>query len=147
METKFYNSKIDWYVFLIIPFIIFCFMIGPILTKSDYWLGLILSLIFCPIYSFLIFTTKYAIRGNEFGVKLLLRWHWFPIDKIKSITPTKSILSAPALSIHRIAIKFTDKKILKSSIPLEISPNDKAVFISEILKINPDIKISNNEVV
>lgn len=140
-KTEIFNSKIDWWVYAVILFCIFCCMLGPILTGADYWVGIIMSVLFCIFFGSLIIDTKYAVRGNEFGVRYFYRWNWFPIDKIESITLTTSILASAALSIHRIAVKFSDRKILKSYAPLEISPKDKEKFIAELLKINPNIKV------
>ena len=62
-------------------------------------------------------------------------------DKIKEIKPTKSVLSSPATSLsHRLAITFTDRKILKSYIPLIISPVRQDEFIRQLLSVNPEIK-------
>lgn len=64
-----------------------------------------------------------------------------PIDKIKEIKPNKSVLSSPATSLtHRLAITFTDRKILKSSIPLIISPLHQEEFIQQLLSVNTQIK-------
>lgn len=142
---KIFYSKVDRWVYAIIPFVILCCMLGPILTNSDYWLGFVISIPFCIFFCSLIFTTKYAVRGNEFGVKYLYRWNWFPIDKIESIVQLNSILASAALSTHRIGIKFSDRKILKSSAPLEISPNNSERFIAELLKVNPDIKVNGSK--
>lgn len=87
---------------------------------------------FCSIY--------YKIDGNKLVVYSFFIPTAYPIDKIKEIKPTKSILSSPATSLtHRLAITFTDRKILKSSIPLIISPVHQDVFIRQLLSINPDI--------
>ena len=136
MDTKYYNSEVGWHIYAIIPFFILCCMLG-----GDYVLGLLFSIPICVLISILIATTKYTVRGQEFGVKYLFRWHWFPIVKIDSIRQIHSIVSAPALSTHRIAIKFSDRKILKSFAPLEISPKDRDGFINALLKVNPDIKV------
>jgi len=65
----------------------------------------------------------------------------YPIDKIKEIKPTRSVLSSPATSLsHRLAITFTNRNILKSSIPLIISPMRQEEFIRHLLSINPEIK-------
>ena len=143
METKIYKSRVDWWVYAIIPFVFLCCMLGPILTDSDYWLGIALAIPFCLFVCYALVSTKYAVQGNEFGVKILSGWQWFPIDKIESVTRTNSILSSAALSTHRIAIKFSDRRILKSSLPLEISPKDEKGFIADLLRINPDIKVSS----
>lgn len=142
METKYYNSKIGWWVYAIIPIYFLCSMTGPILSHSDYLIAVILTIPFCAFLFTLIFTTKYAIRGNELGVRSFYRWSWFPIDNIESIRQTKSILTSAALSTDRIAIKFKDRKILKSAAPLEISPKHRAEFISELLSVNPTIKVN-----
>ena len=64
----------------------------------------------------------------------------YPIAKIKEIKTTKSVLSAPAASLtHRLAITFTDRKILKSTTPLIISPVRQKEFIKQLLIINPEI--------
>ena len=142
METKIYKSRVDWWVYTIIPFIFLCCMLGPILTDSDYWLGIALAIPFCLFVCYAFVSTKYAVRGNEFGVKDLLEWQWFPIEKIESITHVNSILASAALSTtHRIAIKFSERKVLKSSSPLEISPKDDKGFIADLLKVNPSIEV------
>ena len=143
MEIRIYRSKIGWWVYALIPFVFLCSMLGPILTDSDYWLGFVLAIPFCIFLYYVIISTKYAVRGNEFGVKGLIGWQWFPIDKIESIKRTNSILASAALSTHRIAIKFSDRRILKSSSPLEISPKFEKEFIADLLSINPDIKVSS----
>lgn len=83
----------------------------------------------------------YRIDGESLVVYSFFIPTAYSIKKIKSIKPTKSILSAPAISlIHRIAITFTDRKVLKSSMPLVISPVRHDEFIAQLLIINPDIE-------
>lgn len=66
----------------------------------------------------------------------------YPIDKIKEIKPTDSVLSAPATSLtHRLAITFTDRKFLKSNMPLIISPDHQDKFIKQLLSVNPAIEV------
>jgi len=85
--------------------------------------------------------TFYKIDGNKLVVYSFFVPTAYPIDKIKEIKPTKSILSSPATSLtHRIAITFSDRKVLKSSIPLIISPTRQESFIQQLLAINPEIK-------
>ncbi|MDE6057550.1 MAG: PH domain-containing protein [Muribaculaceae bacterium] len=51
-------------------------------------------------------------------------------------------MSAPATSLtHRLAIRFSDSKVLKSSAPLVISPVRQDEFIAHLTSINPDIKV------
>lgn len=138
---QYYKSKIGWFMYAVFPFIFCCCLIGPVLTKSDYWLGLLLAIVFSAIILSLIIDTKYSIKGNEFGVKYLYHWTWLPIEKIESIKPVTGYMATAALSADRIAIKFSDTSVLKSFAPIEIAPKEVDKFISELIKINPDIKL------
>lgn len=149
MKTIYYNSKIDWWFqfLLLIVVCLNCFL-GCILEGT--WIPgpieICLFIFIVILFGYLISTTKYAIRGNELGIRdLTLKWKWLPIDKIESIKPTRSILASSALSFDRISIKFSDRKILKSSMPLEISPKDKEGFLKALKSINPKIKILKNK--
>ena len=98
------------------------------------------------VLTWIITSVKYAIRGTELGVRnLFYKWEWLPIDKIESIKPVKSVLAGPALSFNRLSIKFSDRKVLKSSMPLEISPKDKEEFLGILKSINPYILINKKE--
>ena len=145
METKYYRSKIDWWFWILLLIIasLFC-LIGSILEGK--WipgtLELCLVLFIVTLLGYLFSTVKYAIRGNEIGIRgLTYKWEWFPIDKIESIKLIKSILASSALSFDRIAINFSDRKVLKSSMPLEISPKDREEFLNTLKSINPSILI------
>ena len=83
----------------------------------------------------------YAIEGSDFIVYQFFRPHRFPIHKIKEVKFCKGILAGAALSTTRIAIRFTDRKILKSSMPIEISPKDREGFVHDLTVINPDITV------
>lgn len=89
----------------------------------------------CSIY--------YRIDGDSLVIYQFFIPKAFPISKIKEIRPTKSVLSAPATSLtHRIAITFTDRKVLKSVMPIIISPVRQSEFIRQLLAVNPDIDTS-----
>lgn len=83
----------------------------------------------------------YRIDGDKLVVYSFFIPTAYPIDKIKEIKPTKSVLSSPATSLtHRLAITFTDRKILKSSISLIISPVHQDEFIRQLISVNPEIQ-------
>lgn len=120
------------------------FIIGaPILTTLPFllydfsWLGvgLIVGLLCAAFY--LLFSISYTIEGET----LIVRCAFMPkkkylISDIKRIEKTRSLLSAPAASLDRIAISFSGK-----SFPLVISPKDEAMFIEALKKINPEISL------
>lgn len=134
-----YNSiwdKSTWAIIFIVMLccIIPCFLddgIGPTIVC-------LVMLVFVLI-TFL--SVYYKIDGDKLIVYTFFIPTAYPIDKIKEIKPTKSVLSAPATSLtRRLSITFTDRKILKSSMPLIISPVRQDEFINELIRVNSQIQ-------
>ena len=77
--------------------------------------------------------TDYRIEGEELTVRSgPFRWR-IEIGSIGSIRPTRSAVSAPALSLDRLRIEYGGRAIL-------VSPREKEQFIRELLAINPHIR-------
>lgn len=135
-----FKPMFDWSTYTIIALIIVVCSWPIILDAS--WL-MIVILAGCVVLCLLpFFGTWYAIEGDDLIVYMFWRPSRFPILKIKEISPTKSLLSAPATSlINRISITFTDRKVLKSTAPLIISPANHKKFFETLLSINPNIII------
>lgn len=142
MERKYYNTKVDWWVSCVVIFSVMVCFIGPMIDGETSLIAFLLAFVVL-IFEIVVFASvKYQIRGSELGIRnLFYRWEWFPIEKITEVKATKSVLSSSALSFDRLAIKFSDKKILKSSMPLEISPKDRDDFIARLKEINPSIVV------
>jgi hypothetical protein len=126
---KVYRSKIDWWLIIII-FIVFCYpMIEGILTKDYIMFSIsfgVLSLVFLMFKSI-----KYKIDGEQ----LQIWWTKIDINSIKKIYSTHNPLSSPALSLDRIAVVYNKyDEVL-------ISPKEREDFIREVLKINPNIVV------
>lgn len=83
----------------------------------------------------------YEIDGDQLVVYQFFRPYRFPIDKIAEVKKTTGILATAGMSCRRVSIKFADRSVLKSSMPLEISPKNRDGFIAELKEINPDIKV------
>ena len=144
----YYKPKIDGWFWLLIFVLTFTLLMVCSISENGWsWPGIVEICVFIAIVLFLIWlisTVKYAIKGNELGVRnLAFKWEWLPIDKIESIKPVKSVLAGAALSFNRLSIKFSDRKVLKSTMPLEIAPKDQDVFINDLKSVNPKIKIIN----
>ncbi len=140
MKTAYFSSRVDWWIYAVVLFTVVCCMVGPLITSDDYLFGILLAGLLVGIEIFTFTSVKYAIRGNELGIRMFYRWQWFPIDKISEVKKVTSMLSSAALSTQRVAIIFSDRKILKSNFPLEISPKDRSTFISNLQTVNPGIR-------
>lgn len=70
--------------------------------------------------------TYYQVDDHQLLVKSgLFSWK-IPLCEIESIEPTHSFLSAPALSLDRLAIHYSDGK------RVVVSPKDKSGFIEAV---------------
>ena len=138
-----YKSRWDASTWAIISIVMICCII-PCLTTEHILYPIIICI---SVLAFIIVAFQsiyYIVDGNQLIVYTFFIPRRYPIDKIKEIKPSNSILSAPATSItRRLAITFTDRKILKSYMPLIISPDKQDEFISHLLSINPNIIIPN----
>lgn len=138
--TIYFKSRIDWWIPAVIVFTVAVASIGPIIDGELYIVGIILGALLGILEIVMFASVKYQISDGKLGIRnMFYKWEWFPIDKISEVKKTNGILSAPALSTKRLSIKFSDRKILKSSMPLEISPKDRDSFITKLKEINPSI--------
>ena len=134
-----YNSKWDGSTWFILGLVAVCCAV-PYFLDDGIW-PTIICLVMLAFVLVTFLSIYYRIDGDILVVYSFFIPTAYPIDKIKEIKPTKSVLSSPATSLsHRLAITFTDRKILKSSIPLIISPVRQEEFIRQLLSVNPQIK-------
>lgn len=94
--------------------------------------AIILMLLEIFFFESLLRSTYYLIDGNTLVIRSsFLRWR-VPIGDIRAVTPTRSALSSPALSLDRLRIDYASKAIL-------VSPDDPRRFIEALRAINPSI--------
>ena len=134
-----YNSRWDGWTWFILGLVAAC-CVAPCFMDDGLW-PTIICLVMLALILVALLSTYYRIDGDKLVVYSFFNSTVFPIDMIKEIKPTKSLLSSPATSLtHRLAITFTDRKIMKSSMPLIISPVRQDDFIRQLLSINPEIQ-------
>lgn len=138
MERQIYKSRIDWWCWLV-----YIFMVGiavVVAVDSTWWVALPIggSMIACIL---LMAGCWYEIDGNQLVVYQFFRPNRFPIDKISEVRKTRGYLATAGMSSRRVSIKFTDRSVLKSSMPLEISPRHRDSFMTRLREINPAIII------
>lgn len=134
-----YNSMWDESTWFMFGLVVACCLVPCFLDHSLWLVTLCLAMLAFVLLTFI--SIYYRIDRVKLVVYSFFVPTAYPIDKIKEIKPTKSVLSSPATSIsHRLAITFTDRKILKSTTPLIISPVHQEEFIRQLLSINHQIK-------
>lgn len=86
----------------------------------------------------LLFDTRYIIADKYLYVRYSIIPAMSPFDltNLMLINKTHSILSAPACSLDRILLSFSDGSMVI------ISPRHQKEFIEEILKINPNVQVN-----
>lgn len=134
-----YNSRWDGSTWFILGIVAACCIV-PCFMDNGIW-PTIICLVMLAFILLIFISIYYRIDGDKLVVYQFFIPTAFPIDKIKEVKPTKSVLSAPATSLtHRLAITFTDRKVLKSSMLIIISPVRQEEFIRQLLSVNPKIK-------
>lgn len=130
-----YRSKVDaWLVAVIIIVIVVPVIL---LMPPDFsWKivlivgGMLAFMLYCIFsISYVVSDTMLIVKNGVFGNEK------YDVKSICKIENTRTILSAPAASLDRIAIYFDDKVTV-----LVISPRHKEAFINKLLEINPNIR-------
>lgn len=139
MGKTIYRSKIDWWAWLcllLVPLSIWFTAIDMPWWYAVFVCGSLTALCLCGLLG-----CWYEIDGEELVVYMFFRPTRLPISKIKSVKKTSGIIAAVAMSTKRLSISFTDRSVLKSFAPIEISPKDCDDFIAQLKAINPNIEI------
>lgn len=127
MRTETFSSKVDTWLVLILAASALLALCG---VGAATWAGemsiaasvaTVLVTAGVPVWIFA--TTRYDISNESLIVRSgPFRWS-IPLVEIKSVTPTRSPLSSPALSLDRLRIEYGQGRVVM------ISPSDKAEFL------------------
>jgi len=130
-----FRSKIDlWLIILLLAVVLSITL--HLFWKFD-WINLIIDIPVILLFYDMLRNTKYVIDGNKLIIKGgFLLCSTYEISSIRSIVPTRTLLSAPAMSLDRMKID------LKGGDSVVISPLKKHEFIAELLKVNPQIEVT-----
>jgi hypothetical protein len=76
----------------------------------------------------LLLSTSYEIKGGNFHICCgPFRWN-IPLTQVTSVTPSKSVISSPALSLDRLRVEYGQGKVVL------VSPCDRASFLQALSK-------------
>jgi len=145
-----FKAKIDWWMLLIFV----SFLALNIWAVWGLFTGgagsIILAIVFTPINIFLMLpiwlNTYYLLDESELLVKCGLgKGTRIGYSQITSVSKTRNLISAPALSLDRLEVRY--KSISGSfSDTVIISPKDRAGFIEQLQIKNTDIEASDNPI-
>jgi hypothetical protein len=126
-----FESKRDawmWVLALVTPVIIIALVPSPPVAV----LIAVIAVFIVGVVTFR--STYYVVEGDTLIIRSMgLTWR-VPIRDIRSITPSRSAISSPALSLDRLRIDYGKKSIL-------ISPADRNRFIAALRSVNPAISV------
>jgi hypothetical protein len=139
MAMRFESKRDAWIVLLlrVMPLLVLAVLSYGWSTTHSYMGGPIIAAILLLIFEIFFFesvmrSTYYVIEGDTLVIRSsFITWR-VPIAKIRSITPTRSALSSPALSLDRLLIDYDGKQIM-------VSPEEKQRFLETLRGINPAI--------
>ena len=133
MKTYRTRISVGLVVFIIVVLLV-CFLPG-ILGEGGWQMLISLCLVAVPMF-YLLYAIKYTIDGTTLKVTVLSVFNdKYDLTKLVSVVPTRTILSAPASSLKRIRLDFSDGNAVV------ISPRYQEDFLDELRKINPKVQI------
>lgn len=131
-----YRSRIS--IFLVVSIVVplLAALVIMCLPGQFDLIGLIVLILVALLIAYLFWQTKYAIHEDMLYVSTGIgRPDVYDLKDLSRIAPSRSLLSAPALSLKRIRLSFSDgREVL-------ISPRQQDAFLAEIRKINPKVHI------
>src|SRR5699024_517972 len=144
MINTIFTSKIDfWLAFLILGSSLLLVLVPVwewMYNNSSIKRIIFISLFTIPtalLLLILFFNIKYTLTADTLLVKNGFSTQSISLEDITHITPTSSTLSAPALSLDRIEIRYEGGSIV-------ISPKDKDRFYRAIQERVPELKTDDN---
>ncbi len=133
MEKQVYRSRVSvWLCVIVYAIIVAAFW--PIVTDFS-WLALLILVLIVALTSYIFFGIRYTIEGDRLRVRFL-GVEEYDIMRLQRVASTRTWLSAPAASLHRIELLFS-----KPHMPLIISPRHQDEFIAALKRVNPHIQV------
>ncbi len=132
---KVYKSKIG--LELLVPLLGILGMAAYRVISAADWLGMLIISLAMAFSGYVLLTISYRITGTTLIVKCGVLIHeTIEIGDITQLRQTYNPTSAPAASLNRLEITHSKGFVL-------VSPKDKQTFISDLLAINPAIRIAS----
>ncbi|MBE1615206.1 PH domain-containing protein [Flavobacterium sp. SaA2.13] len=130
-----YKSKIDTWLLAVVFVPLLAILFQALVTFTWALFAFIAVIIVLMIYMFT--KTMYVINNDSLQIKMgIIEYQQVKISDITSVKRTNNPVSAPALSLKRLEVRYGNRFDY-----LLISPKDRDAFIANLLEINPFIKV------
>lgn len=129
------NNYNYWYYAIFFLTILVVAIIAGQLTLSLIYFSLLAILSFICIFG-----EGYSVEGDNLVVYMFFQGTRYPIKKITRIRYVTKHIPLFGDRTH-LAISFSDRAILKSRSPMNISAKESDSLVTELLEINPDIQV------
>lgn len=136
---KKFPTKIGWWLWATLLFA--ATTLFAVAISSPGWMTALYAIAITAAIALPIAGCRYAIEGDTLLVYQFFRPTSLPIRRIKEVRYCRGYSAGPAMSLQRLSISFSDRSVLRSSMPLEISPADRDALVAELLRINPSITV------
>ena len=134
MDKTVYRSKIGA-TMVCIPLVVIG-GVALLMAMQEMWIGLIPLFLASAYIVHLFMNTYYVIEGQKLRINCGLFFsETIEITSIKRITPTRLMMSAPAVSLDRLEIFYNKFDSVL------ISPKGKEDFLQQLSQINPKIEV------
>jgi len=138
-QKRIFRSRIDWWVWGVIVLSLLTVLAAAL--SGSWIIALCYGILLIGLEAVGFFGVWYEIDGDTLVVYNLFHPTRMPISKIAEVRYCRGYIAGPAMSAKRLSIKFTDRSVLKSSMPIEISPADRDGFVEALLAENPAIRV------
>ena len=131
-----FRSRVS--IFLLVLIVVVCGIPCIFALQENQWQPVVAIGIVVLFVFIMLLDTRYIIAGNNLYIKIFFipAAPTMDLTKLMLINKTRSMLSAPACSLDRILLSFSDGSMVI------ISPRHQKEFIEEILKINPNVQVN-----
>ena len=125
-----FKSRVDWWYYLaiIISAVVVIIAVLPAIQNGQLSpaMALFILLLALAIPIWLLWSTDYRVIDETLRVRSGPFYWSIPLNEIRGVNPSRSLIASPALSLDRLAIHYgSGKKLL-------VSPADKASFLQAI---------------
>ncbi len=129
-----YRSRVDTWlgVALVLSFAVGIFgaiqLVGAE-SAGDRLMGVVTLLILGAVGS-LVVPVRYRITDRDLVIRSGVRRLRVPLDSIERVTPSRSVLASPALSLDRLAVRYRTGRFAAPEI--HISPDRRERFLAQL---------------